>query len=424
MTKSKKLDTSHTQLNPNIFAWFIFAVSCVFVIYKYVLEISPSVMVQDLMRTFSLDGFEVGHLAASYFYAYFLMQIPVGLLVDKFSTRKLITGAICLCSVGAFVFAKSDTLTVAVMGRILIGVGGAFSMVGTMKLITIWFERRHFALISGLMMTAAMIGAIFGEAPLATLVDNVKWRSSMLVLSTVGIILAFVFWILVRDKKKVSNTSEESKKVNIFKLFFEVMKNKQSWLVSIYSGLAFAPVTAFAGLWGTPFLMESYGMSKISVAGLISLIFVGFAIGSPLAGWMSEKYFTRKKIMLTGTSFAFISLVLIIYVPGMPVWFLGALLFIFGFFTGFFFVSFACMQAINKQQASGTSIGFINMFNALCGALCDPIIGKLLDLGWDHKLSHGVRVFSVHNYKIALLSLPIGLLVALFVVSRFKDKDQ
>ena len=158
--------------NTNLaYAWSVFALACCFVIFKYVLEISPSVMVQDLMRTFNLDGLYMGHLAACYFYAYFLMQIPVGLLVDRFSTRNIIACAILLCSLGAFVFSHASVFYMATFGRILIGIGGAFSMVGTMKLITIWFDRKQFALISGLMMAAAMIGAICGQAPLASLVD-------------------------------------------------------------------------------------------------------------------------------------------------------------------------------------------------------------------------------------------------------------
>ena len=381
------------------------------------------------MRTFSLDGFEMGHLAASYFYAYFLMQIPVGLLVDRFSKRNLIACAILFfCSIGACVFSYADSLIVASLGRVLIGVGGAFSMVGTMKLITIWFERRHFALISGLMMTAAMLGAIFGQGPLAELVRVFKWRESMLILSGAGLVLAGVFGCLLGDKKdelvteSSKNIINNSENLNVFKSFIDVMKNKQSWLVSIYSGLAFCPGYCVCRLVGTPFLMESYGISKTIVASLVSLIFAGFAIGSPLAGWLSERHFSRKGVMTIGTSLSLVSLVLIIYVPGIPIWGLAALLFIFGFFTGFFFVSFASMQAISQQRASGTAIGFINMFNALCGALCDPLIGYLLDLGWNLKVVNGVRVFSVHDYRMALLSLPVGLLIALFVISRFKDK--
>lgn len=418
------------------YAWSVFALACFFVIFKYVLEISPSVMVQDLMRTFTLDGLYMGHLAACYFYAYFLMQIPVGLLVDRFSTRNIISCAILLCSLGAFVFSHASVFYMAAFGRVLIGIGGAFSMVGTMKLITIWFDRKQFALISGLMMASAMIGAICGQAPLAALVDSAGWRHSMLYLSCFGVCLAMFFWAFIRDKNISINADsqleynqdkskklDKGNKLSIFSLLLDVMRNPQSWLISLYSGLAFAPITAFGGLWGTPFLMESYGLSKTTVAGMISIVFLGFAFGSPLAGWFSGKSYSRKKLMFLGTSLELLILLIILYVPNLPLFELSSLMFLLGFFTGFFFVSFASMQFINKQQASGTSIGFINMFNALCGALCDPLIGHLLDVGWDHRsLSHGVRLFSIYDYRVALLSLPIGLCIALVSLYFFKEK--
>lgn len=423
MSENKNLSQSNSN---NHYAWFVFILSCCFVIFKYVLEISPSVMVKDLMHEFHLDGLHMGNLAACYFYAYFLMQIPVGLLVDRFSTRKIMFCAILLCSLGSFVFASSSVFYMAAIGRVIIGIGGAFSMVGTMKLITLWFDRKRFALISSLMMAAAMIGAICGQAPLSALVASVGWKHSMLYLSFFGVIFACVFYICIRDKKielDVINKFDNKPSGSIFGLFLSIMKNPSSWLISLYSGLAFAPITAFAGLWGTPFLMEAYGLSKTTVAGLISLVFLGFAIGSPLAGWLFGKGYPRKKLMFLGTFLELIILIIIIYVPNQPILFLAAFMILFGFFTGFFFVSFASMQLINKQEASGTSIGFINMFNALCGALCDPLIGHFLDLGWDHKYAMGdVRVFSVYDYRVALLTLPIGLIIALVSLYFFKEK--
>ena len=422
MNKGKDLGQFNTN---NVYAWIVFGLSCFFVIFKYILEISPSVMVNDLMQEFNLDGLHMGNLAACYFYAYFLMQIPVGLLVDRFSTRKIMFCAILLCSLGSFIFASSSVFYVAALGRVIMGIGGAFSMVGTMKLITLWFDRKRFALISGLMMAAAMLGAICGQAPLSSLVDNMGWQNSMFYLSIFGVMYALVFVIFIRDKKleiEVINKYDHKASFSIFSLLLSVMKNPSSWLISLYSGLAFAPVTAFAGLWGTPFLMEAYGLSKTTVAGLISIVFVGFAIGSPMAGWFSGRGYSRKKLMFLGTCCELIVLIAIIYIPNQPIIFLAFLMFLFGFFTGFFFVSFASMQLINKQEASGTSIGFINMFNALCGALCDPLIGHLLDLGWDHKFTlENVRVFSVYDFRMALLTLPAGLVIALISLYFFKE---
>lgn len=399
----------HNELYP----WLIWLLASCFLFYKYVLEVSPSVMVDELMHTFSLSGLSMGNLAAFYFYAYLCMQLPVGILLDNFNPRRLISCAILVCAFGAFVFAKAHYLWQAEIGRLLIGLGGAFSAVGTMKLISLWFAPNRFALVSGLMMTVGMLGAVGGESPLSYSVDHLGWRETLMMSAGIGFVLAFIFWWFVGDKE---DTSEKYTWARCANHVTTIMKNKQSWLISLYSGLAFAPVTAFAGLWGVRYLMEKFVISREFTASLISLVFIGFACGSPLAGWISDRIQRRKPIMIMGTTMSLLSLSAVLYLPNLPIYALGILLFVFGFFSGFFFVSFALMREINSDAHSGTSIGFINMFNALFGALSEPLVGKLLDYGWNQLTSaEGVRIFSVADYQSALSVLPVAMIIALVV---------
>jgi len=373
-------------------------------------------MASELMRTFSLTGESLGNLAAFYFYAYLTMQLPVGLLLDRFSPKRLLATAIAVCALGTLLFAKAESLGIANFARLLIGIGGAFSAVGTMKLITLWFPSKRFALVSGLMMTVGMLGAVGGEAPLAHMVMTMGWRHTMLDVALIGFILAICFWLLIFDKKYSKKAaSVNTKKKAFFDDLKRIIKNPQCWLISVYSGLAFAPISAFAGLWGVPYLMQAYQMSKTDIAGLVSLTFIGFAIGSPLAGWFSDRIRRRKPIMIFGTTMGLLFLSILIFSSHLSQIELGVLLFCFGFFTSFFFVSFAMIREISRPEASGTAIGFINMFNAICGALSEPLIGKLLDLGWSHKMVDGVRVFSVGDYHSALIALPVSMILALFL---------
>lgn len=399
-----------------LYPWLIWALSSSFLFYKYLLQVSPTVMVQELMATFSLSGLSMGNLAAFYFYAYLAMQLPVGILLDNFSPRRLVACAIAVCAVGALLFAKADTLGIAETGRLLIGLGGAFSAVGTMKLITLWFPPKRFALVSGLMMTVGMLGAVGGEAPLASLVEHVGWRDAMFYAAIVGFCLALLIFITVRDKK--TKTGKETK--HFLANLKRLVNNPQCWLIALYSGLAFAPISAFAGLWGVPFLMEKYGMGRVAVGGLVSLVFIGFAIGSPLAGWFSDFIGRRKPLMALGTTAGMLTLLVILFVA-MPVDLLGICLFVFGFFTSFFFISFATIREINPLIAGGTAIGFINMFNALFGALSEPLVGKLLDLHWSGTMLHGARVFSAADYQMGLMLLPIAMLLAVILLFFVKE---
>src|SRR5579872_2988762 len=104
-------------------AWIIWFLSAFFMFYKYALEVSPSIMTSTLMSTFNITGIELGNLAACYFYAYLLLQIPAGLLLDRFGPRKVTTIAIALCAFGSILFAQSASLFSAGVGRFLIGTG-------------------------------------------------------------------------------------------------------------------------------------------------------------------------------------------------------------------------------------------------------------------------------------------------------------
>ncbi|MDF1760821.1 MAG: MFS transporter [Coxiellaceae bacterium] len=315
-----------------LYPWFCWFLASSFIFYKYLLQVSPTVMLPELMAAFKLTGASIGTLAAYFFYSYLLMQLPAGILLDQFRPRYLISVAIGICAMGALVFSQSNTLLYAQLGRILMGIGGAFSAVGTMKIISMWFPTKRFALVSGLMMSMAMLGAIGGEAPLSYLISYVGWRNALLFLAIGGFALSLLFFLLIRD-----NTSCSPTKVSIEKLDWTtfcagialILKNKQTWLVALYSGLAFAPVSAFAGLWGTPFIMQKYFITRGAAAGLVSMTFIGFAMGSPLSGWLSDRMYRRKPVMIIGTSISLVALLLIIYSPTLPLFVLATLFLIF-----------------------------------------------------------------------------------------------
>ena len=378
-------------------------------------------MAHELMQAFKLDGFGLGSLAACYFYAYLCMQLPVGILLDRYNPRILISAAILTCSLGAFIFSHSDTLLYAQIGRVLIGVGGAFSAVGTMKIISMWFPPRRFALMSGLMMAMAMLGAIGGEAPLSILVKQTSWRASIQYCALAGICLACLVFFFVRNKEKTNKHADQMTLQSLRHGLIQILKNKQTWLLSFYSGLAFVPISAFAGLWGVPFICQKYSLTKDMAATLVSLSFIGFAIGSPFAGWLSDKIKRRKLIMISGTITSLISISTMLYCTNLKPIELGILFFIFGYASGFFFVSFATIRENYDTSMSGTSIAFINMFNALFGAIFEPLIGYALDLEWPHIVHNGTRVFSTHAYQFALSILPAGLVIALLCQFGIKE---
>jgi MFS family permease len=410
-------DASSSKFTP----WIMWGLGALFYCYEVFLQASPSVMVPDLMKAFNVGAARLGHLAAFYFYAYAAMQIPVGVTIDRYGPRRLLTIATLTCALGAFIFSTATVLTQAEVGRLFIGFGAAFAAIGCMKLTAVWFPLNRFALLVGLMMMMGMAGAIGSEAPLALMIEALGWRHSMLTMAILGGILAVMIWFFVRDKPtEEAHAPLESKQDTLINGLKRLIINKQVWLVAIYGGLMFAPTSAFAMLWGVPFIMEKYHIFRPQAAWIISFTFMGWIVGSPLLGWFSDKIQRRLPTLYLSAIGTFFALVLIIYWTS-PIWYSYILMFSFGFFSSGFLPSFSIIREINPPNISATALGYMNMINMIGGALLQPLIGWFLDLRWKGQLADGSPVYDIADYHQALAVLPVLCFLALIVLFFIKE---
>jgi MFS family permease len=405
----------------NLYPWIVWSLAASFFFYKYLLQMSPSVMSGDLMRAYSINGAGLGNLAACFFYAYALMQIPVGILLDKWSPRIITAIALFVCVAGTFWFAHASSLWMAEVSRFIIGLGASFAAVSCFKLTSIWFTPRRFALVAGLSMTAAMLGALGGVAPLSWLVQKLDWRSALNVIAMLGLILLLLMILIVRDKKVEANVDPQLDHTPLSEKFKIIFKDRQTWLLSFYSGLAFAPVSVFGGLWGVSFIQQAHHLSPVRAATVVSMIFVGFAIGCPIAGWFSDFVQRRISIMFAGTFIAFCTLSAVLYIPVLSAFQLQALLFLLGLGASCFFLCFAMIREIHSLLFVATVLGFMNTFDSICEAVTEPFIGWLLDMGWAGQMQNGAPLFSVHDYRLSLTTLPIYFAIAMILLFFTKE---
>ncbi len=406
----------------NYYPWVITLISAMFLFYKYVMQVSPSVMTHQWMQAFQIDGLGLGYLAATFFAAYTVTQIFVGVLLDRLSPRFLSTAAILTSAVGTFFFAESHSLTTASISRALMGVGAAFATVSYMKLTANWYRPERFALVGGLLATAAMLGAVAGQG-LTWLIEAYGWRHSLIICGWFGVALAAIFIVFVRDQPKVQLSPYANKKMHRITLsdIWRILSNGQNWVLTFYSGLAFSPVAVLGGLWGNPFISEAYNLSPKKTASLVSLIFIGLAIGGPLLGFISDRLRVRREVMLYSAILSLVSISCVIYINNLPLVMLGILFFLFGFGTGAFMLGFAIGKEINLIAFAATVIALINTGDAIFGAITEPLIGKFLDLGWDHQMKDGVHYFSVTDYRWAFLVIPAYLIITAILVVFIKE---
>ena len=405
------------------YPWLIWGLAASAFFIEYFARVAPGVMVDALMRDFKVQALTLGSLSAFFYYAYVGMQIPVGILIDRFSLRWLLTSMILVCALGCLIFALTSQLQIAAMARLMMGFGAAFAFVSALKVATVWFPSHQFGLLAGLTQAIGMLGAAVGQMPMAYLVAHFGWRSTLLFIATIMVLLAAVIAIVMRDR------TEANKSLSIKKNWLhspwtglvEVFKNPQSWWNALYAGLLYAPTAALAELWGIKFFREAYHLSNEIAATAIGLIFIGWAIGGPLIGWVSDRIKRRKIVLICSAFFSLLLASIILMVPNLPLMLLFSLLFLYGLANTGVATAYAVASEINSPAVSGTSVAFANMASVLIGAGFQPLIGWLLDKHWDGLLENGLPVYSVSDFHSALIVLLSSLVAALLVACVIKE---
>ena len=284
------------------YPWLIWGLGAAFFFSEYLGRVTPGVLVPELSQEFHVNALMLGALSSMFMWPYIIMQMPVGMLVDRYGPHKLLTVTAALTGLGCMAFAVAHGLLVAQLGRFLMGFGASFAFVGALKLATMWFCPTRFGLLAGFTQALGMLGAALGAGPLSAMVEGLGWRKTMWLIGGILMVIAVLIGLMVRDNPKLHHgepepSEEYGSHIPFMVAFTRVLKNPQTWFNGLYVGLIYAPTGAFAELWGTTYVQHNNGLSKIVAAQAISCIFLGWAIGGPLAGLLSDWIKRRKPVM-------------------------------------------------------------------------------------------------------------------------------
>jgi len=373
-----------------------FVVLCSIFFFVYLHRVATAALAPDLMQDFSTTATELGVLSSMYFYAYALMQIPAGLLVDSIGSRKTATFFTTITAIGILLFGLAQTLLIASIARLIIGIGVSVIFVATVKILARWFRPDEVSSYFGIFVLVGNLGAIAAAAPLALVTLTIGWRLTFGFLAIIAAIQVGFAWMIIRDAPKEEEQPQprdtrpqqnhetievQPGRPQLLDRFKKIARDRLIAKMAAIVFVTYGTLIAFQGLWGVPYLMQVYQLTKIEASYLITVIAVGFCVGAPLFGYLSDKVFcARKPIVRAGVLlYTLMWIPLALRTANLSKELHFALFFGLGFFHGAIPIAITMIKETVEERTIGLAVGYMNIYPMLGIAIFQPLIGWILD---------------------------------------------
>ena len=363
------------------YRWAIFAVLTVGYFFVYFHRISVSVVGQDIVADV---GGSIGFLSSVYYWTYTAMQIPSGVMADRFGARAASTVFLLIASIGSLVTCVGTEFWMIVLGKVMIAAGMAVVYVPLMKLVSVWFPKSDFAVLSGV--------------PLELMAQALGWREVFLVLGVITLVLAVLCATVIRNHPKdrglpsveaVELSEHGTAVVESSAARIPVMKGlrivlsggRKFWTCALAYFLVYGSIMTFQGTWAVTYFNNVYDF-VLSASWMVTALGVGKILSTLAIGGMTSRGIIRskRKAMIYGTS-VFTVLWAVIFVFAGDIdsyWFWFAVSFAFGFFGGFMTLSFTQVKEWYPIAISGTAVSGTNIFLFLGASVCTTISGAII----------------------------------------------
>jgi MFS family permease len=405
---------------------FVWGLGALFYLMGFFQRVAPAVMTAELMREFEIGAAALGNLSAFYFYSYVAMQIPTGIMVDRWGPRRLLAAGCLLAGTGTALFALAPAMVWAGVGRLLIGGSVAVAFVALLQIANNWFPPRYFAMVGGMALFFGIVGAVSAGPPLRLLLDHYSWRSVIMLTALITLALCLGIWVFVRDFPHEKGYADpvgvrtsaalKTRRRSALAGAVEVFKYRNTILLFLIPGGVVGCVLTFAGLWGVPFLATHHGLSTAQASALTSALLVAWAVGGPVFGWASDRLGSRKPLYIGGCAVALLAWLPVIFWPSVPRAGLVAALLLIGFSSGCMIVSFAYAKESVPVDLSGTVAGVINMGVMMGPTLLQPAVGWVLDHKWRGEAPAGVRSYGLEAYQSGFALMLVWAALALVLL--------
>lgn len=399
-------------------------VAVTFFAFQFVLRLYPGLVMTEIMTKFQINATAFGVLSAAYYFGYAGMQIPIGILLDRFGARTVITFCAGACTLGSVTFVFSDSWTLTLIGRFLIGAGSAAGLLGTVKTIRAAFPEKHFTAMMGLTFTAGLSGALYGGKPVSLLIQQLGWIPVSKILAALSLVITIgLFFFFPREEVSENPSSEPTPpQANLIQDLKAIFGNRKIIWIAVAGALMVGPFESFADVWGVSYLVNVYGFTKPDASLVTSGIYMGMLIGGPILPYMADKL--RAHYWVNA-----ISAILMAIVFGFVIFseatlsrssLLGLMIFV-GILCAYQAVVFAMACKLAPTRLAGLVTSVTNCINMCAGCLFHFAIGYLMDLNWSGMTENGIKVYEPSSYITAISLIPMTLFlgfIGFLVLSR------
>lgn len=407
--------------------WAIFAVTSLLFLLSQFYRASNAVLAPHLIRDLALNAEGLGLLSAVFFYAFALMQIPLGLLLDRIGPRRTMTILSFIAVIGALIFAWANSLAMGVLGRVLMGVGMAGNLMGTFKLLTIWFAPSTFAILSGFTFSVGNVGNMVATTPLVMLVQALGWRWGFSLIAGINLVLAVILYLVARDSPPANSrnpilSGPAPRFADIISGLRLLLQKRDYWIISCGSFFRYGVFAAVQVLWGGPYLMQAMGLSALQAGNLLLLLNTGLIIGGPFWGTLSDKGLRRRKgvVVMSLVIFSIAMFAMAMMPLGTSLSVLALLFFSFGFAGGVSGVMFAHIKELMPIRMAGVAMTGINFFTMFGAAVFLQGLGSLMQ----HLYPNDPQGIDAFNGAFLFSAACLAVATLLYLFTRETRPDQ
>lgn len=383
---------------------------------------APGLITDQLMKDFQLTAMVIGIISSISFVAYAGLQIPSGLLSDRFGPNRFLILGTLLSGIGSILYSTAVNEYVLMIARLFVGVGDAAIFINLVLIFTQWFNGREFVKLLSLVSLVSSIGSLTATVPYSIWISYAGWRIPFLTIGITLVLLTFVlYFVLVLKPKKLFNDEQQDKKEttqpreSVWKILRRLMNTRQAWATFLCHFGVVGGYVGFIGSWGVPYGIQVFDMTRSEASQLIMYGLIGAMVGGVFIGWISSRITSIKKIYTLVYTLVVASWIGMFLSGVTPSFWLVLFLFILiGFGNGASSLTFAIVRESFSAKEVGVVTGFANMGGFTSAVLLPIIFGNVLDLFPESSINYGYH----YGFIIPVIFAIMGLIGVLLVKER------